>query len=112
VTRDYLVTNEFVHPDRIAHIFGGVLPISERPPESKGHYGKDKGTLDICFVAAKYTPNGADKGFDVFLDIVSRMRESAPDAVFHVVGGFGPEDVADKGLLEAIRFHGFGRRIR
>jgi glycosyltransferase involved in cell wall biosynthesis len=108
ITYDYLIKKEFCKPDQIEFIFGVVTPAKQIKVDygHKQHFGLDKDTLDICFVAHKYTEKGIDKGYDVFIDVATRLSEKYPNIQFHVVGGFD-EDVLDISYLkQRIKFYG------
>jgi predicted SAM-dependent methyltransferase/glycosyltransferase involved in cell wall biosynthesis len=108
ITKDYLIDNKFCKPDKIEEIFGVVTPLIllEKEYEIKNHFGKDKSNLDICFVAYKYTENGIDKGYDVFIEVAHELAEKYDNIHFHVVGGFD-EDVIDiTKIKDRISFYG------
>src|SRR5713101_4196172 len=75
ITYDYLIEKRFCTPDQIEFIFGVVTPIEtiEREYAGKTHFGIDKNTLDVCFVAHRYVPRGIDKGYDVFIDVARAL---------------------------------------
>lgn len=104
VSYRYLVEGGFCDPDRILHIYGGIIPniytLDDKVPVVKN---LDK-PLDVCFVAQKYSATGAEKGYDVFVDVVRKFANSA-DIRFHVVGGFD-EKTIDLGDVGNITFHG------
>jgi glycosyltransferase involved in cell wall biosynthesis len=107
LTRDYLLDKQLCREDQIAFVYGGLFPVDElaRAAPPRRAFRRDKEGMDVCFVAFKYTLRGEDKGFDVFLECVRRLLSRLPDARFHVVGNFGPEDAAgldDRRLI----FHG------
>jgi glycosyltransferase involved in cell wall biosynthesis len=62
--------------------------------------------LDICFTAHKYTSDGHDKGYDIFLEVAKRLAQKYTECRFHVVGGFGPDDLPIDGLDGRITFYG------
>ena len=111
LTTDYIVRKGMVTPDKIDFVYGVVTPqvalggnLAARPKRSR--FGIDKDTLDICFTAHKYMPNGHDKGYDLFLDVARKLLKVAPDCRFHVVGGFAEEDLPIDGLEGKIQFYG------
>lgn len=108
ITRQYLLDKGYCRPDDVVFIYGCVLPSRQlsRLPSVRRRYGIDKPTLDICFVAAKYTPRGEDKGYDVFIEVARRLCERFPDINFHVVGNFGPSDIDVCAIGERITFYG------
>jgi glycosyltransferase involved in cell wall biosynthesis/predicted O-methyltransferase YrrM len=108
VTYDYLIEKNFCTPDQIEFIFGVVTPIEQVEAEyiHKKHFGIDKDTLDICFVAYKYTERGIDKGYDVFIDIATALSEKYSNIQFHVVGGFDENVLNVSHLEQRIKFYG------
>jgi len=104
VSYRYLVEGGFCEPDRIQHIYGGIIPniytLDDHVPTAKS---LDK-PLDVCFVAQKYSATGAEKGYDVFVDIVKNFANS-PDIRFHVVGGFDKNTI-ELGDIRNVTFYG------
>ena len=111
LTSDYIISKNLVPGDKVDFIYGVVTPQASLReaatvvPDRK-RYGFGKESLDICFVAHKYMKNGRDKGYDVFLDVARKLIETAPECRFHVVGGFGPDDIPIDGLEHCITFYG------
>lgn len=108
LTRDYL-RSRFGLPDgamRLIH--GGVVPVDvyRRHAGPRRRYGIDKDTLDLCFVAKRYTPQGTDKGYDLFIAAARLLAPRFPRLRFHVVGNFGPEILDVTALAGRITFHG------
>ena len=127
---DYLLDNHFCTEDKICYIFGGILAIHQYAvAPNKPHFGIDKPTLDICFMANKYMKGGIDKGFDVFAGVAkafdtegssdfgfgisdvgevlptSDIRHPKSNICFHVVGPYSNEDI--EGITPSnIQFHG------
>jgi glycosyltransferase involved in cell wall biosynthesis len=97
-------------PSLIEFIYGGVLPLEELAgsPLPRTRYLVDKTTFDVCFVAAKYMPGGANKGFDVFAEVARRLGREHQDMVFHVVGNFYhyEYDLLPQEERVVIKFHG------
>ncbi len=108
ITYDYLVEKRLCPADRIDFIYGVVTPDVNltRALPSKIAFGKDKKTFDICFTAHKYTPDGRDKGYDIFLDVARRLAALHPEYRFHVVGNYDENDLPITGLEGRITFHG------
>jgi glycosyltransferase involved in cell wall biosynthesis/predicted O-methyltransferase YrrM len=108
VTYDYLVAKGFCAPEQIEFVFGVVTPPAGDGADylDKRRFGIDKDTLDICFVAHKYTARGVDKGYDVFVAVAERLHRRHGDIRFHVVGGFDEHDIDVTGLGDRITFHG------
>lgn len=107
LTRDYIINNGFVSPEKVAYIYGMVTHREYfSAPAAKKLYGKDKTTFDICFVANKYMAMGVDKGYPVFIELCRRLAQAADDIFFHVVGSFDRNDIDVGGLGDRIKFHG------
>lgn len=107
-TYDYLLKKNLCAKEEIINIFGVVMPVDDLTKEYKGkkHFGYQKKTLDICFVAMKYTKFGSDKGYDLFIEVAKKLVKSHKNIKFHVVGGFD-EDVIDvSSLKNRITFYG------
>ncbi|MEN6291141.1 MAG: glycosyltransferase [Methanobacterium sp.] len=108
ITHDYLLENNFCLETQIEEIFGGVIPLKmvEKHYETKKFFGKDKDTLDICFVAHKYTPDGSDKGYDVFIEVAKQLCEKYDNIYFHVVGNFDENVLDITKIKDRISFYG------
>jgi glycosyltransferase involved in cell wall biosynthesis len=108
ITYDYLLQKRFCSHEQIELVFGVVTPSApdEADYRDKRRFGIDKDTLDICFVAHKYTARGVDKGYDLFVDVARRLRERHGDIRFHVVGGFDEHDIDVTALGDRIAFYG------
>ena len=104
VTHEYLLENDFCEPERIEHIFGVPVPAAFREISCGRSVRPSDGPIRVCFVAHRYFGIGAEKGYDVFADVV-RVLANSPDFHFHVVGGFDRSTV-DLGDAENITFHG------
>jgi len=70
------------------------------------YFGAGKLEFDICFVAERYMPLGANKGYPEFIAAATALA-NMPGLRWHIVGGgFSPQDI-DVSLLEtSIQFHG------
>lgn len=112
LTYDYLIKKQFCPADRIEFIYGVVTPplssLDEIPP--KKHYGFGRYTLNVCFVAYKYSPRGVDKGYDVFIDAARNLIRLYGDIQFHIVGNFDETDVPVHDLGERLKFYGVQKR--
>ena len=108
ITRDYLLEHDLCAPDQMVYVQGGVTPSEHlhRDLSSKKYHGFNKTRLDICFVAHRYSADGADKGYDVFIEVAKKLASRHDSIFFHVVGGFDESiiDVADLG--SRISFYG------
>lgn len=108
VTYDYLIQKGFCSKDQIEFIFGVVIPdeLLNATPKNQKRFGIDKDTLDICFVAHKYMPEGKDKGYDKFIDVAKRLAKVHDNIKFHVVGSFDEDDIDVTELGDKIKFYG------
>ena len=107
ITRKYLQENNLVENDKIEFIYGGVFPsefYAENELEKK-YFPDDKKTIDICFVAHKYTRLGEDKGYDIFVDVVKFFSLNRC-INFHVVGDFDENVIDITEVKEKITFYG------
>ena len=104
IVYDYLINNKFCTDKQIKFIYGVVTPSKNL---KNGHIKKilnDK--INICFVAYKYSKDGKDKGFDLFIDAAQRLIKTNDNYVFHVIGNFYKEDIAGFEENDKICFHG------
>jgi glycosyltransferase involved in cell wall biosynthesis len=108
VTRDYLLRKKFCREDQIEFIFGVVVSsnILHDDSQSKIRYGLGKKTLDICFIANKNVPRGADKGYDRFIEAARILSSRHSQVRFHVVGEFTDQDIEIGDLRDKITFYG------
>lgn len=111
ITQDYLLRKGFCRPEQIEFVYGVVTPPEANPqPVQKKRYGFDKETLDICFVAYKYTDHGVDKGYDVFVDVAKELARRHENVRFHVVGNFDSSVIPVEALDGKITFYGVRQR--
>ncbi|WP_444633065.1 glycosyltransferase family protein [Cupriavidus oxalaticus] len=107
LTYRYLIDKGFCEPDRLMHLFGGVVPMCfdglglDQIVNSRD---VSRPVLNVCFVAQRYTAIGAEKGYDVFVALAARLC-SREDIEFHVVGGF---DASVIKLRPGVRIHFHG----
>jgi len=109
ITYNYLVDHCLFPADKVEFIFGVVMPQESfiyPIPTDKLRWGLGKSRLDICFMAHRYTPNGEDKGYDVFLNIATLLRSMHDDIYFHVVGPYDNKTIAVNSISDRIKFHG------
>lgn len=107
LTRDHILKKKLCQKDNIDYIYGGIAQFSKKDVQSKKFYPKDKKTFDICFVAAKYSEKGVDKGYDLFIEAAKEISKRAPDVRFHVVGNFDENDIDVRSIKDKITFYGF-----
>jgi glycosyltransferase involved in cell wall biosynthesis len=108
VTRDYLLRKKLCKEEDIEFIYGVVI-LSDTLKElhcQRTRYGIDKETLDVCFVANKYTPPSVYKGYDRFIGSARILSRRHPEARFHVVGNFTENDAEVADLRGRIAFYG------
>ncbi len=108
LTHDYIIDRFQVPDERIALIPGTIvverLLDAHRAP--KRRFGVHKDTLDVCFVGMRYSPTGADKGYDRFIAAMTLLAPRVPALRVHVVGNFDVDTVACDALAGRIAFHG------
>jgi len=108
ITRDYLLEHDLCAPDQMVYVQGGVTPSEHlhRDLSSKKYHGFNKTRLDICFVAHRYSADGADKGYDVFIEVAKKLATRHDNIFFHVVGGFDASIIDVSDLGSRISFYG------
>lgn len=109
VTLEHLAALGFAGDSRIAFRYGGVIDTPRFLPVAARRVRRTSPPFEIAFVAAKYTPSGRDKGYDVFVDAARQLAAQSPGCfVFHVVGNFGPADypIGELRVGSEIVFHG------
>ncbi|CAG2158767.1 glycosyltransferase family protein [Cupriavidus numazuensis] len=107
LTYRYLIEKGFCEPDRLLHLFGGVVPMCFDPAaldRIEACRNTFHPVLNVCFVAQRYSALGAEKGYDVFVSVAERLR-ARDDIAFHVVGGFDESIIA---LQPGVRIHFHG----
>lgn len=109
VTRDYILKEKIGCPeDKIAFIFGGVFDsnVDFEFSRDKKIYGRDKDTVDLCFVAHKYGDDLVSKGYDYFIALAHSLAPRIGHLRFHVVGSYEPADIDVSALGDRITFYG------
>ena len=108
ITGEYLLEKGYCQAEDIVFIYGCVLPSLQLSGllSNKRRFKVDKDSFDICFVAAKYTPRGVDKGFDVFIKVAKLLCERYGKINFHVVGSFDSSDIDVSSISDRITFYG------
>ena len=108
ITYEYLLEKKYCSPEKVEFVYGGVFPADRLHASEVGkkRYKEGKDTFDVCFVAHKYTERGADKGYDVFVEVAKLLSREHDDVVFHVVGSFDESDIDVGSLGDRIRFYG------
>lgn len=107
ITYDYLINKQLCGAEDIEYIFGVITDnkCSNYKTTSKQHFGIAKKTLDVCFVAHKYSKNGKDKGYDLFIETAKKMSKKYNDIAFHVVGPW-EENAVDASTIKNLTFYG------
>ena len=107
IIRDYLLNRHPGLKSKMRYILGGMIPRMAFSAPRRKHFGIDKETLDIAFVANRYTPRGEDKGYDLFVETAHALDREGVQATYHVVGPWDPSIVPLKELSAHFVFHGF-----
>ncbi len=105
--QEYLIENKLCSPQDIIYDFSGSAQFKQADVVTKKLYKKDKQTFDLCFVAAKYSPKGIDKGYDLFIAAAKQLVKHLPDVRFHVVGGFDESEINVSKIADSIKFYGY-----
>jgi len=105
---DYLIDRIGCDPAKVELIFGGVFEsrLDFDFNRDKKTFGRDKFTLDLCFVAHKYGNNLLSKGYDQFVGIAAALAQHDPRLRFHVVGDYSAADIALGDAEEKFTFYG------
>lgn len=109
LSRDYILQEKIGCPaDKIEFIFGGVFDSNTEFEFSRDKklYGRDKETLDLCFVAHKYGDDLVSKGYDYFIAMAHNLAPRFDHLRFHVVGSYEPTDIDVSTFHDRITFHG------
>jgi len=69
-------------------------------------YLVEKELFNIGFVAHKYTAQGKDKGYDIFVDVAKILYNKIDNLKIHVVGGFDENDIDINDIEDKTVFHG------
>lgn len=107
ITRDYLLDKGLCRPDQIEEIFGVVIPKETLEIPLSLTTAENDSVQKVCFAAMRYTPNGADKGYDIFLDVARCLSARHQNIEFHVIGMFDAETIPlDAEMKDKLIFHG------
>ncbi len=105
-TYDYLINNKFCDQKDIEFIYGVVCASDLLNNKKQIHNTHlEKTILNICFVAHKYTDQGKDKGYDVFIKVCKQLNRFNLLFKFHVVGNFNEMDIDVKELKGNLVFY-------
>jgi glycosyltransferase involved in cell wall biosynthesis len=103
----YLINKGLCDESVVIYDFSGSVQFKKSDVKKKKYYKEDKPTFDMCFVAAKYSEKGVDKGYDLFIDAAKRLAKVIPDMRFHVVGGFDEHEIDVSEIKDKIKFYGY-----
>ncbi len=112
ITYHYLVDKGFCAKEKIAYLFGGYANFTLEEADigfsQKKYAKKDKDTFDLCFCAFKYSEQGVDKGYDLFIGAAKELLRNPNNKMmqFHVIGPFDETDIDVSEIKENIYFHG------
>lgn len=107
ITRLYLQNKHMCKPAQIEDIFGVVIPQDTLCIPFTPKREPSDSLMKVCFAAMRYTENGADKGYDVFLDVAKLLVARHQNIEFHVIGMFDAETIPlDTELKAKLTFHG------
>jgi glycosyltransferase involved in cell wall biosynthesis len=89
-------------------IYGGVFDsrVDFDFDRNKCVFGRDKDTIDLCFVAYRYTQDMGQKGYDQFVEVARLLAPADPRLRFHVVGDYSPDDLPLGDTAVRFTFHG------
>lgn len=108
VTYNYLLKKKLCPKNKIQPL-RGFVQYTEDQILPKKIYKKDKKTFDICFIAAKYSEGGVDKGYGLFIESAKKLCKLYKDIYFHVIGGFDENDIDVSDIKDRVVFYGFRR---
>jgi len=106
VTLDYLKAKGCTVP--IHDIYGGVInSIYFEGVTNNKQTLINSSAISICFVAERYMPQGANKGYPQFIEAAKQLIQEFPYLHFSVVGSFDADDILlNNQLRDAISFKG------
>jgi len=103
----YLIKKKLCGKNDVIYDFSGSVQFKRSDVRKKKYYKKDKPTFDVCFVAAKYSEKGVDKGYDLFIEAAKQLVKDIPSTRFHVVGGFDENEIDVSKIADNIKFYGY-----
>lgn len=105
--KDYLIDKNLCPASSIIYDFSGSVQFRPEDVVTKQRYKNEKQTFDICFVGAKYSKKGIDKGYDLFIAAAKKLAKNYADMRFHVVGGFDEHEIDVTSIRNSITFYGY-----
>ncbi|EHQ07522.1 glycosyltransferase family 4 protein [Leptonema illini] len=109
ITKKYLLSKSLCHEDSIEYIYGGFIQFDKNQIMHKKKYQIEKKSFDICFVAAKYSDRGVDKGYDLFIECAKILCRKYNDIYFHIVGNWDKDDIDVSDIEDRVFFYGLRR---
>ena len=108
LTQDYLLGPIGCDPAKVTLIYGGVFDsrVGFDFARDKKQVGRDKDTIDLCFVAHRYGKDMAQKGYDHFVEVARLLSPGDARLRFHVVGDYRQDDLPLGDAASRFTFHG------
>lgn len=105
-TYEYLLRKGWCNENEIVDIFGVVIPESlllnaVLPVRPTGSHN-----FVLTFCAFKYSTEGLDKGYDIFIQLAKKLHFRFPEFRFVVIGNFSRDDIDVCELGDSIEFKG------
>lgn len=104
-TQDFIVNRYNCPENKILNIFGCLVPQNSINSTRLRRFNNSM-TLNVCFCAAKYTEIGADKGYDIFIEVAKILASNGHNIRFNVVGNYDSEVIDIEGFEKFFSFHG------
>jgi len=108
LTYNYLLDKKYCNENQILPVWGSVQDLSSISLENKNKifFGEHKETFDICFAAFRYSLDGKDKGYHIFIDAAKLLLERSNKFRFHVIGNFDSPFSDSPEIEKYFTFHG------
>lgn len=104
-TQDFIVNKYNCPVDKILHIFGCLVPQNSINSARLRRFNNSM-TLNVCFCAAKYTEIGADKGYDIFIEVAKILISNSHNIHFNIVGNYDSTVIDIEGFEKFFTFYG------
>lgn len=101
ITEEYLLRKGFCTEKDIVRVPGSPYKVEGKIPRKE-----DRETLDVAFCAAKYMPQGIDKGYDLFIETCKILACKIPNLKVHIIGNYDAYDVDIHGIECIVSFYG------
>ncbi|HEY4963517.1 MAG TPA: hypothetical protein VIH90_02365 [Candidatus Saccharimonadales bacterium] len=106
ITEKYLCDTVLCDRNKIEMLWCGVPQFESSDFMRKTNFPESKKTLDVLFVAYKYSDKGYDKCYDVYIETAKRVIKKHKEVIFHVVGNFSDKDYDISAIESNVVFHG------